>query len=80
MLPGLGSLQRAGGEVPRPQRQFQPHTPKRRGGAEKDGEEDVAKVLRTRRGGRIRAERLQKVREFVVLNSFFFFFFFLHEV
>lgn len=72
MLPGLGSLQRAGGEVPRPQRQFQPHTPtkQRCGGAERDGEEDGAEVLRTRRGGSDK-----KVREFVVL-----YFYFLQEV
>ncbi|KAA8591776.1 hypothetical protein FQN60_017150 [Etheostoma spectabile] len=34
---------RAGGEVPRPQRQFKPRTPKRHGGEERDGEDDGAK-------------------------------------
>ena len=51
MLPGLGSLQRAGGEVPRPQRQFSAtHTPERlrrggrrwRGGGRCKGTQDTA--------------------------------------
>lgn len=49
---GWGHCREQAARSPGPSGNFQPHTPERRGGAERDGEEeDGAKVLRTRQKG-----------------------------